>query len=313
MTLYRGGFLRIITADREYTYEAMKEDIRRLKSEYPFLEVFSIGNSVLGKEIPCIRWGQGDKKIFINGAHHGKEWITALLLLRMLEELCYHYQNRTAVGCTDIHQYYRSASVYFCPMVNPDGVNLCINGLTDNIPLPIRTRLIGANKDSKDFVGKWQANIRGVDLNHNYDAAFAKGKFYEGQLGIFTPAPTRYSGESPESEPESQAVAGFTRSLSPDIVLAYHSQGEVIYYDFEGKATPRAKQMAKDLSELSGYGLDESDGMASCSGYKDWVIQEFYIPAFTIEVGLGENPLPLSQFDKIFDDNLKILLYFAQG
>ena len=67
------------------------------------------------------------------------------------------------------------------------------------------------------------------------------------------------------------------------------------------------------MSDISGYTLDQTEGMASCSGYKDWVIGELYVPAFTIEVGLGENPLPLSQFDKIYKDNLPMLLYLMNA
>ena len=61
------------------------------------------------------------------------------------------------------------------------------------------------------------------------------------------------------------------------------------------------------MSEISGYELVLADGLTDCTGYKDWVIEKFNIPAYTIEVGKGENPLPLSQFEKIFDDNKKMI------
>ena len=166
--------------------------------------------------------------------------------------------------------------------------------------------------DQTDF-SKWQANINGVDLNHNYDASFEKGVFYQHKLGIFGPGPTRYSGPHPESEPESKAVAEFTRSFRPHIAVAYHTQGEIIYFDFESQSTERGRDMAKAMAEISGYELDQTEGMASYSGYKDWVINEFHIPAFTVEAGLGENPLPLSQFGKIYRDNLNMLLYLVKA
>ena len=34
-------------------------------------------------------------------------------------------------------------------------------------------------------------------------------------------------------------------------------------------------------------------------GFKDWFLQVFKRPAFTIEAGLGENPLPASQLPEI--------------
>lgn len=46
-------------------------------------------------------------------------------------------------------------------------------------------------------------------------------------------------------------------------------------------------------------------------GYKDWFIQIYNRPGYTIEAGLGENPLPISQFDKIYKDNIGILILGA--
>ncbi len=302
----------LIVNARPYTYDAMQEDIQALLKEYPFLECFSIGISVAGREIPALSWGKGEKKILLNGAHHGMEWITSLLLLAMLETCCHHYRNRTGIGTTDFVHLYSKVNVVICPMVNPDGVELAIRGLSETLPPITRTKLKAYNGESTDF-SRWQANLNGVDLNHNYDAAFYKGVFAQHQLKIFGPGPTRFSGPEPESEPESKALADFTRQFLPNIAVAYHTQGQVIYDDFESLATEKAKQMARRLSEISGYALDQTEGMASYSGYKDWVIQEFGIPAFTIEAGFGENPLSLSQFEEIYLDNLPMLLYLLSA
>ena len=35
---------------------------------------------------------------------------------------------------------------------------------------------------------------------------------------------------------------------------------------------------------------------------------EYDKPGYTIEAGLGTNPLPMSQFEKIYRDNIGILL-----
>ncbi len=297
-----------IVGPRNYTYEALEQDGAALCREYPFIRRFSIGTSVAGRQLYAFLWGRGEKKLFINGAHHGMEWITSLLLMRMLETLSYHYANDTCMKEVSCRQLFDDVTVVFCPMVNPDGVDLAISGLKEDMPPITKTKLRAYNGDSMDF-SKWQANLNGVDLNHNYDAAFHKGVFAQHQLGIFGPGPTRFSGGEPESEPESKAVADFTRSFRPHVVIAYHTQGRVIYYDFDSKATEKGKQMAQRMSEMSGYELDQTEGMASYSGYKDWVIDAFYIPAFTIEAGLGENPLPLSQFNQIYEENMPMLLY----
>ena len=42
------------------------------------------------------------------------------------------------------------------------------------------------------------------------------------------------------------------------------------------------------------------------AGYKAWFISEFSKPGFTVEVGRGKNPLPLSQFAEIYRDTVGI-------
>ena len=301
----------ITNSEKAYTYDILERDIASLCSEYTFLRPFPLGTSVAGRTLTAIRWGDGEKRIFLNGAHHGTEWITSMLLMRMLEEFCIGYRNGTSIGNVHFPTLFHEITLVICPMVNPDGVDLAINGLSELLPPITRTRLRSYN-GSDDF-SKWQANVNGVDLNHNYDAKFKEGVFYQHQSGIYSPGPTRFSGQEPESEPESRAIATFTRVFLPHIAVAYHTQGEVIYYDFFGKATERGREMAEAMAEISGYELDTTEGMASYSGYKDWVIDTFSIPAFTIEAGLGENPLPLSQFDTIYRDNLSMLLYLVRA
>lgn len=298
----------IITTNKPYSYDVFKEDFLCLMREFSFLKSGSIGKSVLLKEIPFIRFGTGEKKIILTAAHHGKEWITSMLLMSILAFISRLYKDKKRYGELDAEEFFNSHSIFFVPMVNPDGVNLCTLGLTDDIPVFTRSRLIGMNNFSKDFIGKWQANIRGVDLNHNYDALFQKGKLLAEQSGIYGPCSSRYSGDKPESEPETQALVTLTKEICPDIVIAYHSQGEEIFYKFNGYCAQGAESLAQKIASKTGYSLSYADGVTDCSGYKDWVIEKFNIPAYTIEVGMGENPLPLSQFDKIFNDNLGAVL-----
>ena len=122
------------------------------------------------------------------------------------------------------------------PMVNPDGVDLVLNGLDRSNPY--YNDLIKWNNGSTDFSKNWSANIRGVDLNHNYDAMWQKSKDAEKSYGVYGPGPSRYSGTAPESESESKAVADFTRKNNFRLVIAYHSQGEVIYWNFQNLASP---------------------------------------------------------------------------
>ncbi len=296
----------IVDTRIDYTYEIMERDLSGLEAVFPFLEIKSAGESVLGKKLYYIKIGTGGNKVFYNAAHHSLEWITSPLLMKFTENLAAAYSEGRLLSGYNVEEILQRSTIYIMPMVNPDGVDLVLNGLsTDN---PYYDDLLKWNDTGRPFSEVWQANIRGVDLNHNYDAAWDLSKQAELELGIVGPGPTRYSGPEPFSEPETRAVRDLTREIDPRLVLAYHSQGEVIYWNFMDLAPPESRPIGEVLANVSGYTLEELFGIASYAGYKDWFIQDFGGPGYTIEVGLGINPLPISQFPRIYRDNEPLLL-----
>lgn len=296
----------IVNTNVDYTYEIMEKDINGLKARYPFIEVGVAGKSVLGKNLYYIKLGTGPNEVFYNGAHHALEWITTPLLMKFIENFSKAYSEGTNINGYNIRDIWNKSTIYIMPMVNPDGVDLVINGLQrDN---PYYYDLIKWNNGSMDFSQNWEANIRGVDLNHNYNASWYESKEAEESYGVYGPGPTRYGGPYPESEPETRTVADFTRNHNFRLVIAYHSQGEVIYWRYKDIVPPNSRQIAELFSKASGYALGETYGITSYAGYKDWFIEKYVRPGYTIEVGKGKNPLPLTQFDKIYKDNIEILL-----
>lgn len=246
-----------------YDFNNLYTDLLHLNNMYENLSVFTIGSSVLGKNLYCLKLGCGSKRIFFNAAHHGMEWLTAKILVQFTDDLLSAQMPVTS-------------TIYILPMVNPDGVEI------------------------SETADGWQANANGVDLNHNYDALWHLSKQSEKEHGILGPGPTRYSGPYCESEPESRAVADFTRQNNFDAVFALHSQGEVFYRDFCGFVPEKSYDYSARFEAVSPYRLDTVNGIASYGGYKDWFINKFKRPGFTIEVGKGKNPLPLSKFDTTY-------------
>ncbi|WP_427339664.1 M14 family metallopeptidase [Caloranaerobacter sp. DY30410] len=299
----------VVDTNINYTYDILSDDIKGLLARYPFLQSGNIGRSVLGRKLYYLKLGRGSNEVFYNAAHHSLEWITTPLLMKFIENFCKAYSENKSIKGYNIRKIFEKSSIYIVPMVNPDGIDLVLNGLDNNNPY--YDDLIKWNKGSIDFSKTWQANIHGVDLNHNYDASWEESKKAEPLYGIYGPGPTRYSGPYPESEPESKSVADFTRKHNFRLVLAYHSQGEIIYWNYKNLAPAEALKIGKKLSEVSGYSLAEAYGIASYAGYKDWFIKEYRRPGYTIEVGKGKNPLPISQFDKIYADNEELLLLAA--
>ncbi len=265
-----------------YNYKKLRADIDTMDTLTGV-----IGQSVEGRKLYYIKLGEGDTKVFLNGAHHGLEWLTSKFLMRFAKDVLKN-KNGYLLGY-DLITLLNEKSIYIVPMVNPDGVERAVCG-------------------GKPYKNVWQANARGVDLNHNYNALWERAKALEPENGIYGPGPTRYGGEAPESEPESRCVADFTRICKFDMVIALHSQGREIFYDFEGMASGRARDIAKSMEECSVFKLMHPTGIASYGGYKDWFIKEFGKPGYTIEIGEGKNPLPERDLPKIYKETLPVIM-----
>lgn len=280
-----------------YDYNKLCLDLKNLTSNYDFIFQSSIGKSVMGKDIPVLKIGNGKKKLLLCGAYHGLEYITSAFLMKFIATYTVNLMTDKRFLDYDVKKLYKNTSLYIVPMVNVDGVDIAIHGL--DITNPYHRELISA-VGIHSFNNVWQANARGVDLNHNYDADW--------EITVASSAPTKYGGECPESEPETKALVEFMKRENFDILLAFHSQGGEIYYDFKGMADEKSKNLALQMAAQSGYTVCEPTGTASYGGCKDWFIKTFGKSGFTVEMGKGKNPLPLSMLDDIFDENAKIIL-----
>ena len=296
---------KIIGFDSYFDHAALEEAVSELAYRYDFINVSTLAYSILGKSIPIITLGKGKKSVLYIGAHHGMEWISTVLLLRFINEYCEMFKKDSRIFNYTLKYLFSTKTIYIIPMLNPDGVDYQINGVSeDNV---LYDRLVKMNGGSTDF-SRWQANARGVDLNHNYNCGFAEYKRLEAEAGIEEGAPTRFSGNMPESEPEVASLCNLLR-FNEDIrmVLTFHSQGEEIYYTSGDRVAPRSRTVAGALARMSGYLLAELEGMAAYGGLTDWCIAELGRPSFTIECGKGENPLPLNDYFKIYTDIREML------
>lgn len=148
----------------------------------------------------------------------------------------------------------------------------------------------------------------GVDLNLQFPAEWERAKEIKFSQGFNKPAPRDYVGSAPLVAPESQAIYEFTLQHNFSLIQAYHSQGQVIYWKFLNFLPPRSEEIGIQFANSSGYLLETTPYASSFAGYKDWFIQNYNLPGYTIEVGLGENPLPISQFDSIYKEIEGILV-----
>lgn len=290
---------RVVEPRRTYGYAELLQDLNRLADIYPFLIRSDIGLSVMGKPIPEARIGSGAKRIGFNGAMHANEWITTPVLMQFLNDYLLALTNSTDLGGLAMYPQYLTTSLSVVPMVNPDGVDLVAKGLPDSEPY--RSEALAINGGSDDFSG-WKANIRGVDLNKQFPALWER----DAVQGPQEPAPRDYSGRAPLTEPEVQALAALTREAEFLRTLAFHTQGSVIFWGFEGLEPPQSEVLAKEFEAVSGY--EAIRNAESTAGYKDWFIQDFRRPGFTLELGRGANPLPIEQFGDIYASTQGIML-----
>lgn len=289
----------VVTGKTAYDYTVLTEDVRRLLTVYPFMRRHDIGYSVMGKSLPELRIGRGEKKIHLNGSFHANEWITTTVVMRFVNDYLLALTNRETIRGLYMIPFYDDVDLSVVPMVDPDGVNLVINGLPQEEPY--RTQVLDINNGSTNFSG-WKANIDGVDLNNQFPARWD----IEAERKVSYPAPANYPGDEPLTAPEAIAMAELTKSRDFDRVLAFHAQGEVTYWGFLGMEAPESQTLVDEYARVSGY--EPIRYVDSYAGYKDWFIQEWRRPGFTVEVGRGRKPLPLAQFGEIYQECLGVIL-----
>ena len=150
--------------DFNFSSNVVYKNLSLLKDTYPFLEVGSAGRSVLGKDIPFVRVGRGQKEVFYSAAIHANEWITSIILLEFLHEYCAAIQKNSTIWDFSARRLFNSVSIYIMPIVNPDGVDLVTGYLPPSSESYLQAQQIANNFPDIPFVEGWKANIRGVDL-----------------------------------------------------------------------------------------------------------------------------------------------------
>lgn len=278
------------------TYSVYENYVKELNGKFENLKITTCGKSLLGRDIYAFVMGEGSKNTVYVGGTHSLEWLTSLLLLKFTENLMTSYEDGTTLAGFNVREILGNKKLIVIPELNPDGIEIAIKGAV------ACGKYKGADFEiCKGDFSSWSANARGVDINHNFNADWYSLREAEQESGINSPSPRRYGGLFPESEPETAAITRLCRRIPIDMLVTFHSQGEEIYYEYGKNTPPKSLTIAKIFSVLSDYILVKNDGLASSGGLKDWFIEEFKRPAFTVEIGKGENPLPVSDLDEIYE------------
>lgn len=283
-----------MTAERQEAY------LLRLRRQFPFVYVKTLTRTAFGRRVCALQLGAGSRKVLLTAGHHANECITADALWQWLFTYCDAVLHGGRIGGADARELYHESMVYLVPLVNPDGADLAAGSLPPDSPEYRAAASIAAQYPDIPFPSGWKSNLRGVDLNLNYPARWELARRIKKEHGVSGPAPRDFVGFSPLDQPETAALAAFTCCIHPDVMLALHTQGRVIYPGPAETAPPGSEALAAALSAASGYPVEPVPPESANAGFKDWFLQRFHRPAFTIEAGLGENPLPQSQLPEIY-------------
>ena len=300
------GGTRSIPTGAEMSSKIVAERSKRLVECGRVFDMGYFGESVLGTPLLYLQFGEGKRRVLLCAGQHANEHITSALLLKFSDQLAQAHNRNSCIGGVCASELFHNCTILIAPCCNPDGVDL-VTGALDSGESYEQARRIARPYPDIPFPSGWKANINGVDLNLQYPAGWKTAHDIKAELGFSEPAPRDYPGELPLCEPESRALYSLTRDFDPELVLCFHSQGEVIYWKYSNREPEGSYELARRFECVSGYTAEETPAASGNAGYKDWFIERYNRPGYTIEVGRGENPLPYGQLAGIYRKVLPII------
>ena len=285
-----------------YTYDEMAADLAEIAARYPdHLTLGSAGTTADGRLLYRVGFGNPDaeRSFLIVAATHGREYMTAQLVMKQIEFYAANYETGSFNG-VPFAEIFEKNYLVVVPMVNPDGVSISQLGeagiRNETLRAGLRTvydrdRASGYTSDAYErYLVRWKANANGVDLNRN----FSPGGETVNERNA--PSSDFYKGTAPGSEAETQALIGIVNAMPHlQAVISYHSYGDLVYWQY-GQPEPlwsANRVLAEHIRNHAGHYLA---GYSNEAGFTNWCIIEKGIRAVVVETGRVPTPLPLSEF-----------------
>lgn len=325
-TVYASELPIVEVSDLLYSYEDMQEDLSELKERYPDrMETSVLGTTLDGREIVEVILGKKEASyhILIQATIHAREYMNSVLAMNQIEDYLRYYYERSYEG-VPWSELYEDVCFHIIPMANPDGVAISQTGISGIQKEELRTQLLecyendaanGRGQQSQEaYFVNWKSNARGVDLNRNFD------RDWEEYIGTGYPSFEKYKGTSAASEIETQAILAVDEKYTLSCCIAYHSYGNIIYWDYgsTGEVLEADRKLAECVHSVTQYPLYSTVAAATDSaGCSDYFVLERGIPAVTIENGGVSCPLPIEEYYSIYTANQDLwpalaLMYFER-
>jgi hypothetical protein len=309
----------------------VKDQLKAIEKKYPKIaKLHTIGYSIQGRPMlvldltkkPGIFQKACPQKpeVLIIATHHAREWAATQTALRLINYLTSNYGNNARVT-----KLLDTTSVWIMPVGNPDGYEYTFT--TERL----------WRKNLRDNNNNGQVDLEdGVDLNRNFNSKWG----YDEEGSSAEMSSEVYRGATADSEPEVSSLERFIRDhqRSLKFILSYHTYGDLILYPwgwqvktpsfddpiFVAQAGTDANPSVKDSLVNAGYDPGVGADLYTTNGeFTDWSYEKIKIPAYTIEVTLGEDPdgtvygfeFPDNEemLQTVFNDNLEFALCMAES
>ncbi|MDZ4663020.1 MAG: M14 family zinc carboxypeptidase [Pseudomonadota bacterium] len=288
--------IRVENVDEDYkSPDEIEALLKDYSSRYPGItKLVSIGKSLEGRDIWALKISDnpdvhevGEPAILFNGMHHAREVMTPEVPLDLIEVLINNYLSDDVLT-----RWVNSYEIWVVPMLNVDGNNKVWT--EDNW---------------------WRKNTRGgygVDINRNYPYGWASCNGSSSNKNTDT-----YRGESPGSEPETQALMGLVAQIRPVFDISFHSYGELVLYPYgcDGQRVETASVVEPIGQELASRIKSDSGGGTYTAGVPweilygvdgddiSWMYHEYQVIPFVIELNQDFQP----EYGKYRDATVKKL------
>ncbi len=236
---------------------------------------------------------ENEDEVFFNGAIHAGEVINPYVLMFFADQLCENYGDNTRI--TDV---VNSREIWIMPVINVDGY--CYN-----------------EELHPEGGGGWRKNKRtidgilyGVDLNRNFPTYWG----IENGDASSDPNSTRYFGQSPASEPETQAVINFCNSHNFKMAINYHSSGTIVVAPIrQNQTNPGCYTNFIDYS-LDNLGENWSTGYGWFpGGASDWMATDANNIIFNLLIETGHSMWPTIEVrEEIAEEQADLLLALCE-
>ena len=294
------------TIRQHYSYADLMEDLDSLQSLYPECIRYELRDSTLqGRPIPVVYFGERDddipqKVVMIQASMHAREYMTAQLVMSMLEHYAACFCNNDFYKTYNLHSLFQHVMFVIMPMVNPDGVEIAQNGEAGVFTDEAREWVRGKRNEGIVF-DQIKSNARGVDINRNFSNGFGKAKFARKEKDFY-----HYPGPEPNSEVESKLMLAVSKEFPYVCFLNYHTSGEKVYYGCMNAAervNKAALCMSQAIKRCTNYPLYGPNSAHPSGTWADEVEKIYLRPSATIEIG-SKNPVPIHEFQAIYEKNL---------